>query len=324
MSINDQERDTFFDVVNDFDGVPVDEFSSSFTEYPAWQWINGNKQMKAAADISYTGGWFLSEDKAPELKNIPSWILTTKEGKEIAGFAMPALPIAIVAYRQAWCIGSQKTFKRFSWRDYDLAEIAAARINAKPRGHIQVLVALQSHEEAGPFVLSLRGMTSKAMRNIIQDIDKLLAAPLTQLARQQKKDPKYPRIPLRSFWVLIGYLRNQDESKSPHFIKVGSGDKSSLITPPEAWVLPDKALADWQTIAPYYVGKANLDMFSEWYDEAEEWRHGWDTATTAVAEKSVQDNGGYQQEPGQDEYPWQDGNLSSPEVSDEEDIPPGL
>lgn len=328
MPSNDQqERDTFFDVVGDFDGVPADEFSSGFAEYPAWQWIHGNWKMKEVGGIGYTGGWFLAEDKAPEIPNMPLWTLTTKEGKDIPGFAMPALPVAIVSYRKAWCVGSQEEFKRFSWYDYDLAKSAAAKISERPRGHIQVLVALQSQEEAGPFVLSLRGMASKAMSGkeppgIIEKVDALLASPLTQLAKKSKKDPKYPRIPLRSFWVLIGYPRVQDQAKTPQFIKVGSGKNTSMITPPEAWKLPDKAVADWPTIAPYYVGKANLYRFSHWYEEAEDWRHGWEAATTDNAEKSAPDSSGYNQEPSPDEYAWE-AQQNGAVDADKDDIPNG-
>jgi len=250
-------NDNFLNGIDDVDQGTVEQTGS---QYPVIQWTNGKPGNKKAGDISYTGGWFIAADRAPEQMPEP-WIkceLVHDNGDTTQGWTTRALTVAMVRSRATWFFqdeAGQTTY--VPWDKWEK--------NKGLRGKRQVLVAVKGLPQ--PMALTMRGMASASFDKCLKTFQRSVIAPANGLLKDKGK-----RWPYRAFWITLEPQRN--DKAEPVFTEVGKGQKAQKITL-MACDVPDKALTAEQLQARF-VGRELLKETEAWYNDAEAWAHQWD------------------------------------------------
>lgn len=294
-NVKDQVEEEVLD--NDLDWLDaVDDADQATVElegptYPVIQWVNGDKRMKNAGGVPYTGGWFLNGE-AIDAEELPGWEageLIHSDGESTEGFFARDLTFAIVRRRRSWRLRVDNKEHIFAWDKYDEAREFGAPFNETPYGRLHVLVAVQGLEEMGPFMLTMRGSISKMFSpsrkedTIYNQINRLLLRPANALARKRGKENVWP---MYAFWVTVGPKR--DDKGAPVYDTVGREGQQSTVTFPSLLGLHDKMTP--AEIGGRFIGKANLEAFAQFWLDAEEWQAAFDGMDLA-AQTTDQDDG---------------------------------
>lgn len=235
---------------------------------PTIQWTNGDSREKENT-IAHTGGWFISEQQAPGELTSPfePYTLITASGKEVPGYAARDITIAVVRKRFDWIVSTSTGTQRF--RTYPEAE--AAEQGARPRGHVQLLVAVNHLEAFGAFMISAKGMASKALgdrEGVLGVLNKTLRAPARSMGRQVR-GRAFPGLPWHAFWITLGPERHADGT--PKYTRVGPERASRMITGITALNLPEKPVTSWEALTQYLVPRDTLSQFDEIYHLTADW-----------------------------------------------------
>jgi len=229
--------------------------------YPYVQWVNGDKRLKAAGGVPYTGGWALPVANI-DAEALPGWTrgeLTHDNGTTDVWFKRD-ISVAVIRTRKAWAVFDGQATRLFPWNQYDEAKAAG-----KPRGKLQVLCYIKGLEEQGPHMLTLRGSFARAFtEGVGASFAKYVIAPVNKENARRGVKAKFP---MRAFWLTVG--PDRDTNGEPRFTEVGSKPNSSLVVLPVALGLSDKLTM--QDIGKLFVGKDVLTVATLAYMEAEQW-----------------------------------------------------
>jgi hypothetical protein len=245
--------------------------------YPFIQWVNGKRNQQRAGGVPFSGGWFAKGDQFDG--DLPGWTkdaLVFDSGDSTDGFFIRDLTVAVIRSRRCWQVKVGERAQVFPWDQYDLAKEAG-----KPSGKLQVLVAVKGLEDINPVVLTMKGSTSKAFapsktgQSVISTFDqKVMNVANTAIKKTGRRLARY------AFWLTVG--PDRDGNGNPIFTQAGSGSASSPVTLPVALGLKAKMSLD--DIAPFYVGTENIQLFQEFYAEAEQWARAFDKMQTQDTE----------------------------------------
>jgi hypothetical protein len=239
--------------------------------------------MAKIGGMDYQGGWFIPEEHVDEeIMTAAGWEKTTWDhgnGSVVDGFWRREIAVSVVTARKRWEVWSDSGGTEvFAWDKYDDAKDAG-----RPSGRTHALVMVKGLEEAGPFVLTLRGMSAMAFEGTRSQNGALTLFANTVLKAANaasdaaaKKDGGRggKRWPYRAFWLPVG--ADRDAKGKPEFTEVGKGKDTSYLVLPVPLGLPDKA--DGVDLGKFYVGAELLGEVNELWTEAEEsWTHAWDT-----------------------------------------------
>ncbi len=252
--------------------------------YPVIQWINGAPANKKTGGVSYTGGFFLSDDQGVEPpKGFEPHTMITSEGVEVLGYASPMLNGSVIRTRRCWMSEPESGLaQRFGWNEYDEASGYGT-----PRGVCHVLFGIPGYDE--PVLLVFRGMVAKQImgqgrgaRGIIPQFGQKVIGTAKRLARKQSKNISYP---LCTFGLTMGGKLEAD-GKTPSFDKVGQPPNTSMVTYP-IWRDEPTQRVDQAILNRLFVGNEALALYQDWHLEAEEWVRSWDAETlTARARRT--------------------------------------
>lgn len=241
--------------------------------YPYCQWVHGQTALEdlGLGSVAYTGGWFIPKDN---LASAPAgWsIMTLKHsnGSKTEGYGSRDIEVAVLAARSRWTSTTGGQMRRFPWKEYDAA--LATSDDHKAVGHTQVAVVIKGLEHIGIFVLTLKGTTGKAWKQIVVDFRKCVVNTADAIAREKGKRGKFP---FRAFWLRVGPKRKANGE--PDFVEVGKkATGTRMVTPPVLMGINDRLTeAD---IKRLFVGEASLVRFNELYTEAQTWARdpSWD------------------------------------------------
>ena len=259
--------------------------------FPYAQWVNGDQALRRLGldDVTYTGGWFIPADMV-DLDQVPGWThgsLTHRDGDETEGWFAKQLSIAVIHIRRCWQVYAADHAVNYAWADYKTAKAAGEPYGNSPRGRLQILGLVKGLEDAGPLMLTLKGVVGQAftasngiLPTFRQHVLKSAAAHASKAA--SKRIGVYPRY---YFWLTVG--PESDEKGLPVFTRAGSGDQSTPVTLP---VLI--GVAKGMTVAQLgelYTGDqviATIEgtrdpVTGRWaenglFDETREWAAAWD------------------------------------------------
>jgi hypothetical protein len=260
--------------VDDVDQTTVDSEGPS---YPIIQWVNGDKRMKGAGGVPYTGGWFLNAEMI-EADELPGWTkgeLIHSNNESTEGFFTRDLTFALIRRRRSWRLRVDNKERIFAWDKYDEAKQFGQPFNETPYGRLHVLVVVRGLEDMGPFVLTMRGSISKAFSpsrkedTIINQVQRLILRPANALAHKAGKSNNWA---LYAFWLTVGPKR--DDKGQPVYEAVGREGQQSYVTLPTLLGATDKMTS--QQIGALFVGRENVQAFAQHYRDAEEWQTAFD------------------------------------------------
>jgi hypothetical protein len=245
--------------------------------FPIVQWVNGKPSNKKAGDVSWTGGWFISQTAAVGVEVLSGWTkdsLITRDGAEIPGFFKKDIQVAVLHYRRRWRITSRdgKTSRFFPWNQYD-----EAKAEGRPSGNLQVLCWLKEADMLNPIVLTLKGLVGAEFtggRNadgVLGSFTRKVIGTMNNALRVQGSNKS---LPWRAFWLTVGPRMKPDGS--PEFTSVGEGTATSTISLPSLIGVSDKPTA--AEVKPLFVGKELLaTLNSLWGDpRVTDWAASWD------------------------------------------------
>lgn len=283
---------------------PTAQDAPSLT-FPIVFWLNGDKKLKAANDVTYTGGLFLTDKEiGREGAEIPNWkqaAFVGSKGDEVPGVAANQAYISIVRTRKRWFRESNDRTEYFPWN---------TQYEEGMRGQMHAIGFIRGLDE--PVCFSFKG---NAMRNIIS----VMAEHNRQLvAVVNRNAPKgRPGLPPYAVWMPV---------KAGPFESVGKGKQSDVTLPVIA--LPTPVSPEFATKC--VVTREQLHQFQELYREAEAWAHEWDgqggsgerdgrEMTNRELGDSIQApssrNGN--DEPEWPEPEWPEPNMAEPPMADE-------
>lgn len=261
----------FLDDIKFADQSTVEETAQA---YPFIQWVNGSPQNKKAGDISYTGGWFMPDDQAPD--DVPEpWQKFERVlggGNELPGYAAGSVSVAVIRYRRQWVYEQNGEFVNVPWNQFQRG--------MNMRGHMQILVAVAGLP--GNYVLTVKGMSSKAFTDAFKKFTTNVLGPANAAVKSSEK-----RWPQYAFWLTLS--APLDEQGLPKFVKVGSGSATSQITPTQGDA--PEAAATQKHLESIYVGGEMLKSLGYAWQEASEWAAAWDGVPSSVNGASNSDNG---------------------------------
>jgi hypothetical protein len=250
--------ETWLDTAAEIDQSTVEQEQVS---YPYIQWVNGDKRLKAAGGVPYTGGWALPAANIA-LDAVPGWTrgeLAHDNGSTDVWFRRD-LTVSVVRTRKAWTVYDGQATRMFAWNQYDAAKAAG-----KPRGKLQILCYVKGLEEHGPHMLTLRGSFARAFSdNVGAALAKYVLGPVNKENQRRGVKAKFP---MRAFWLSVG--PDRDATGEPRFTEVGVRPNSSLVVLPVALGLSDKLTM--QDIGKLFVGKDVLTVGTVAFMEAEQW-----------------------------------------------------
>jgi hypothetical protein len=275
------------------EGIDPSMVTETGPMYPIVQWHTGDQKMKKAGGMDYLGGFFIKADAIDDaLMQAAGWEKTAwthADGKEEAGWWKRQIAIAIVTTRKRWEVYADGGGRPlvFPWKSYDKAKAAG-----KAGGRTQTLVIVRGLEDAGPVVLTMRGMTALAFEGNNRDnlgcIGKFQQTVIT--AANSATAASRKKWPLFAFWLPVG--ADRDEKGEPTFTKVGQGSNTRNIVVPIPLGLPSKP-GDVGNLGAYYVGNDLLEVAKTIYVEASSsWVVAWDNLTPeqeqAAAEQAIE------------------------------------
>jgi len=251
----------WYDSLETIDQTTVETFGPT---YPYCQWVHGDAKLKQLGvnSVAYAGGWFIPRNMAVSAPQ--GWTAMTLEHRNNTstdGYGCRDIEVAVLASRFRWLANVKGQMLRFPWKQYDQA-LQASDMH-KATGHTQVAVVIRGMEDSGVYVLTMRGMTGKAWKDITIQFSERVVRTANELARSKGKKGRFP---FRAFWLKVGSKRNADGS--PIFEKVGK-EATVLITPPTLIGVSEKP--DHAELGRLFVGEANLRRFNELWTEAQSW-----------------------------------------------------
>jgi len=262
------------------DGIDQSMINDAGPMYPIVQWHTGDQKMKKAGGMDYLGGFFIKADAIDDdLLAAAGWEKTSwthADGKDEYGWWKRQVALSVIATRKRWEVYTDGGGRPlvFPWKSYDKAKAAG-----KASGRTQILCIVRGLEEAGPIVLTLRGMSALAFEGNNRDNlgcmgrfhQTVIAAANLTTAQQRKKWPTF------AFWLPVG--ANRDSKDEPVFDKVGSGNSTRNIITPIPLGLPNKP-GEVKNLGQFYVGNDLLEVAKELYIEASTtWVVAWDNLT---------------------------------------------
>lgn len=295
--LNTQDLQEFApDAVDSIDQSSVEGGGPS---YPSIQYHYGNATLKKVGGMDYQGGFVVKDGAvSAELLTAAGWTKTTwahDTGTEDDVWWKREIAVSIVAQRKRWEV-TPETGPRltFAWNAFDKAKEAG-----RPSGRTHYLVLVKGMEEAGPFVLTLKGSAGRAFedyrdaKSVITKFSNTViraannasdAAVKKQIEDLRKAGKQVPselqaklgkRWAFRAFWLPVGAAR--DEKGEPVFTEVGSNKETKKCCLPVALGLPDKPeQADTKTLGRFYVGNDLLQFVNALSDQSVEWRTAWE------------------------------------------------
>ena len=267
--------------LDEVDNVDQSTVDTEGPQYPFAQWVHGDKRLKAIGGVPYTGGWFMNDSQGITAEDLTDWTageLNHEQGEATPGFFARDLTVAVIRSRRCWRVRDGDQTRLFAWEEYERAQQAAAGKSGLS-GRLQVLTAIQGLEHLGSIVLTMGGSVSRAFApgksgdSVMNVFARTIITPANTLVRKRAPKGVKPKAwPYRAFWLTVGPGR--DAQGAPIYTTVGEGSATSTVSLPVALGLADK-LSDAE-LGTRFVGRDNLDQFSAWYAEAEEWAHLWD------------------------------------------------
>jgi hypothetical protein len=289
-----EEGMDWLDAVNDVDQATVE---TEGPQFPIIQWVNGDKRMKSAGGVPYTGGWFMNGEMI-DADELPGWEkgeLVHSNNESTEGFFTRDLTFAIIRRRRSWRLRVDNREHIFAWDKYDESKEFGAPFNETPYGRLHVLVVVKSLEEMGPFVLTMRGSISKAFSpsrkedTIINQVNRLVIRPANALAHKKGSSNNWP---LYAFWLTVGPKR--DDKGNPVYDAVGREGQQSYVTLPALLGAHDKMTP--KELGGLYVGRENLAALAQHYLDTEEWQTAFD-AMDLASQTGDDDPSGGDEEP---------------------------
>lgn len=237
-------------------------------QLPLVQWINGDPTKKREGGIAYTGGFFFTRDQGIKIPGAEPYVMVTKDGEDIDGFAIRDLRGAIVRYRRGWMATPKDGLPaRFANSEYDEA-VAYGKV----RGQTHVIFLPEGCEDY--VMLTFRGLGSKAVAGMGKEsgaIVRFANRVLGTANRLAKKDGRKTTYPLCAFKITLGPARLADGS--PDFTEVGKKPDTSMVTFPE-WVDGIEGDITSATLNSLYVGKLFGSLQAE-FTATESWTEDW-------------------------------------------------
>jgi hypothetical protein len=262
--------------------VPQETVDTEQQGYPYIQWVSGDRKLKAAGGVPYTGGWALPCANI-DAETLPGWDkgeLTHGNGSTDVWFAK-TITVSMIRSRKAWVVNDGQTNQYFPWNQYD-----AAKATGKPRGKLQVLAMVKGLEAYGLFMLTLRGSFARAVTEaILPALAKYVLGPANAVNAKRGVKSKFP---YRAFWLTIGPQHLADGA--PFFTEVGKAPSASQVVLPVAVGLGDKLTM--QDIGKLFVGKDLLAASTVAYQDAEQWATALETAQPVAETATVADANG--------------------------------
>lgn len=288
---------------NEFDAGAVDTIDQGSVEgggpsYPVIQWAYGSMKERKHGGVDGFGGFFVKAEKVDgAAMEAAGWTKTSRtfeNGTEEEGYWKREAAISIVAERKRWEINPGDGQRQvFPWSGFDKAKEANGGKSPSSRTHYLVLV--KGLEQAGPFVLTMKGAAGAAFESyrnansvISRFANTVIAAANAASDAAAKKAGKAAgkRWAYRAFWVPVGADRN--DKGEPVFTTVGKAPNTTNVVLPIALGLPEKAAQ--VDLKRFYVGNDLLATVNALYDETAEWRNAW-TADGGAAANTDNTNG---------------------------------
>ena len=275
------------------DSIDQDSVEGGGPSYPLIQWVYGALTAKKIGGMDYLGGLFVKADKVDEAAMLAAgWTKTERtfeSGATEEGFWKREAAISVIAERRRWEVAADNGPRQvFPWDKYDAAK-AAAPVGGSPHGRNQYLVLVKGLEEAGPFVLTMKGAASKAFESF-RDQGAVLsrfantviraANAASDAAAKKANKAGGKKWAYRAFWLPLGAAR--DAKGEPVYTEVGKPPKTSKLVLPIALGLPDKA--EQVDLKRFYVGNDLLTKVNELYDASADWRGAWDNIKPGAVE----------------------------------------
>ena len=284
----------------EFDPSQVEGIDQSSVEgggpsYPVIQWVLGDLKAKKFGGMEYQGGLFVKADKVDgDTLTAAGWTKTTRtfeNGGEEEGFWKREAAVSIIAERKRWEINDNGQRQAFPWSAFDKAKEANGGKN--PSGRTHYLVLVKGLEDAGPFVLTMKGAAGAAFESY-RDAHSVIsrfantviraANAASDAAAKKQNKPGGKKWAYRAFWLPFGAARN--EKGEPVYKEVGKAPNTTNVVLPVALGLPDKP--EQVDLKRFYVGNDLLARVNELYDASADWRAAWEN----IKPGAVEGNGG--------------------------------
>ena len=248
--------------------IDQDSLDLGGAQYPWIQWVHGDKKLRAAGGVLYTGGWFCPADNMP-VENPEGWVagsLSHDAGDDTEGWFAQRITIVPIRSRRCWRVqdaGGASQF--FAWDKYD-----DAKALGNPKGKLQILALVKGLGDE-PMVLTLSGTAGRAFQpggrgqTVMNQMRHCLIDPVNAMLRKHKGKAKFT---WRAFWLTTG------ATDEPVFETVGTGNATSVVTPPQAIGLKPKMSID--EIQTHYIGREMLELVNGLYTDAEPWAQAWE------------------------------------------------
>jgi hypothetical protein len=195
------------------------------------------------------------------------------------------IAVAVIAQRKRWEVAAETGPRKvFPWNAFDKAKEAG-----RPSGRTHFLVLVKGLEEAGPIVLTLKGVAGRAFEDyrdsksvITKFSNTVIRAANSASDAAAKKAGKAAgkKWAYRAFWLPTGAAR--DDKGEPVFTEVGSGKDTKKCCLPIALGLPDKP--EQVDLKRFYVGNDLLAFVNALYDSSVEWRTAWENIKPGTTE----------------------------------------
>lgn len=266
---------------NTFNHLDPSMENGASEEYPLIAWVYGKPQFRETQEISWSGGWFLDAEQAP-MDPMPEpwipWERPVASGDLIDGWATPYLHVAVLRQRRCWFWVADDYRRMYPYRQFERCKADAAQHGVSPSGRLQLLVAIQKVET--PVVLTFKGAGSQAIAGtrrqpgVLARLDGELVGGLRRLLRKAAQDQTdNPVVPRCTFWITLGA---QKDGNAPHFVQVGSGQRTQTVTLPTIHHLEGKSFTTLEDFQPFYVGGQRLEQFQTWFQQTDNWARAWD------------------------------------------------
>jgi hypothetical protein len=274
------------------DGIDQSSVEGGGPSYPLIQWVYGSTTFKKIGGMDYLGGLFVKADKVDAAAmTAAGWTKTERtfeSGASEEGYWKREAALSVIAERRRWeVVATNGPRQVFPWDKYDAAKEAAN--GKKAHGRNQYLVIVKGLEEAGPFVLTMKGAASKAFESF-RDQNAVLsrfsntviraANAASDAAAKKVNKPAGKKWAYRAFWLPVGAAR--DEKGEPIYTEVGKAPETSKLVLPVALGLPDKA--EQVDIKRFFVGKDLLTVVNDIYEATADWRGAWDNIKPGAVE----------------------------------------
>jgi hypothetical protein len=278
----------------EFDAGAVDSIDQSSVEgggpsYPTIQYHYGNATLKKVGGMDYQGGFVIKDGAvSAELLTAAGWTKTAwahDTGTEDDVWWKREIAVAVIAQRKRWEVAAETGPRKvFPWNAFDKAKEAG-----RPSGRTHFLVLVKGLEEAGPIVLTLKGVAGRAFEDyrdsksvITKFSNTVIRAANSASDAAAKKAGKAAgkKWAYRAFWLPTGAAR--DDKGEPVFTEVGSGKDTKKCCLPIALGLPDKP--EQVDLKRFYVGNDLLAFVNALYDSSVEWRTAWENIKPGTTE----------------------------------------